>query len=390
MVSRKNIALFFSYNEGWIGGTYYILSLIHALNQLPDDEKPHITIVCNNEEEYLVAVQTHYPYLSKHLNNELKTQLYFNLLERVLNKIGQKINGKNIIVKKQYLNTSIPMDVVFPCPIMGIFDDVKDSIFWIPDFQEHYFPELFTNAQDEKLWRYNFGKFIADNQLSLVVSSHDVQNDFNNIYPKNNAKVMVIPFAVTHPTFQHLDINHLKEKYKIYTSYFFTPNQFWTHKNHKVVIEAVKRLVENGIQNFQFLFSGKEIDFRNPDFIVELKTLVNTYNLQHQIQFLGFIDRAEQLQLMNHATAVVQPSLFEGWSTVIEDAKALNQRVIASDIAVHKEQLAMYPSTFFERNNPESLAVVLEKYLKEAPQRNIYNYNNDILQFGKNFMSMFR
>lgn len=37
---------------------------------------------------------------------------------------------------------------------------------------------------------------------------------------------------------------------------------------------------------------------------------------------------------------MVQPSRFEGWSTVIEDAKALGRPIIATDIAVHQEQLA--------------------------------------------------
>ncbi len=40
-------------------------------------------------------------------------------------------------------------------------------------------------------------------------------------------------------------------------------------------------------------------------------------------RFLGFIDRGEQLQLMKNSIAIVQPSLFEGWSTVVEDTKAM-------------------------------------------------------------------
>jgi hypothetical protein len=35
---------------------------------------------------------------------------------------------------------------------------------------------------------------------------------------------------------------------------------------------------------------------------------------------------------MKNATAIMQPSLFEGWSTVIEDAKSLQVPVIASDL----------------------------------------------------------
>jgi glycosyltransferase involved in cell wall biosynthesis len=41
---------------------------------------------------------------------------------------------------------------------------------------------------------------------------------------------------------------------------------------------------------------------------------------------------------MRGSIAVLQPSLFEGWSTVVEDARVVGRPVILSDIAVHREQ----------------------------------------------------
>ncbi|MBK8350458.1 MAG: hypothetical protein IPL21_01785 [Saprospirales bacterium] len=65
MAERKNIAIFFSYNEAWIGGTYYILSLIHALNTLTENKKPKLFIVCANDDEYKIIQKTNYPFLEK-------------------------------------------------------------------------------------------------------------------------------------------------------------------------------------------------------------------------------------------------------------------------------------------------------------------------------------
>ena len=62
---------------------------------------------------------------------------------------------------------------------------------------------------------------------------------------------------------------------------------------------------------------------------------------------------------MQNAQAVIQPSLFEGWSTVIEDARALNKFVIASDLDVNKEQLQTNVR-FFERNSAQALAAAIE------------------------------
>ena len=51
-----------------------------------------------------------------------------------------------------------------------------------------------------------------------------------------------------------------------------------------------------------------------------------------------FISREDQLGLMRDSLAVVQPSLFEGWGTVVEDAKTLGVQVLCSDIEIHHEE----------------------------------------------------
>lgn len=387
MAERKNIALFFSYNEGWIGGTYYILSLIQALNQLPDDSKPNLIIVCNTDDEFALAEKTNYPYLVKHALQKLNLQLTSSFPERIINKISTVFLGKKILQKKQKLNYGATVDAAFPCPQTNTFSDVKKSLFWIPDFQEYHLPEFFNNNKDERDWRYNFGKYVAQNNLPLVVSSNDAKNDFNTIYPYNKSTVTVIPFAVSHPDYRHLNIEQLKEKYLLHTPYFFSPNQFWKHKNHTVVIEAARILTEQGITDFRIAFSGKESDFRNPTYITELKEKVIKYRLENQILFLGFIDRAEQLQLMNHAISILQPSLFEGWSTVIEDAKAMNQNIIASDLAVHKEQLQKYDGIFFNKTDANVLAEILKQALINPPAKKQYDYEKDRLAFALNFVS---
>jgi hypothetical protein len=54
----------------------------------------------------------------------------------------------------------------------------------------------------------------------------------------------------------------------------------------------------------------------------------------------------------------VQPSLFEGWSTVVEDARSLGKPIVLSDLAVHQEQ-APPDGIFFERTSSASLTEAL-------------------------------
>ena len=88
---------------------------------------------------------------------------------------------------------------------------------------------------------------------------------------------------------------------------------------------------------------------------------------------------------MNYAEAVIQPSLFEGWSTVVEDAKAMNQYVIASNIDVHIEQLQKNYS-FFDPLNPIELAdKIIERQQMNIDKSNNH-YNKNIKKFATAFL----
>ena len=65
MVNRKKIGLTYTYNENWIGGTYYIENLVNAFNSLDDKQKPHIVLLTESYEDHKAALQKfNYPYLS--------------------------------------------------------------------------------------------------------------------------------------------------------------------------------------------------------------------------------------------------------------------------------------------------------------------------------------
>ena len=107
--------------------------------------------------------------------------------------------------------------------------------------------------------------------------------------------------------------------------------------------------------------------------------------LNNEIKFLGFIPREDQLNLIKISLGVIQPSLFEGWSTVIEDAKALEKFIFASDLPVHREQ-AQTNIEFFDPLEPNSLAKLLA-----SPPRKVSKtepYFNSIKRFAKGFAAI--
>jgi len=58
--------------------------------------------------------------------------------------------------------------------------------------------------------------------------------------------------------------------------------------------------------------------------------------------------------------ALLNPSLFEGWSTTVEEGKSLGVRLVLADLAVHREQVGA-GADFFQPNDPAAIAACLER-----------------------------
>lgn len=247
-------------------------------------------------------------------------------------------------------------------------------------------PELFFKRElDGRKHVYNE---IISAGSKVLFSSENAKSHFVSFYPHAANPLYVVNFAVVHPSLLTTDFNQLKQQYQLKMPYLIAPNQFWVHKNQQVVLDAALLLKQQSI-SVQIIFTGKENDFRAPEYTKQLKQFVYDHALQKEVQFLGFIPRAHQLCLMQNSRAVIQPSLFEGWSTVVEDAKALNKWVILSDIPVHREQLKTNVD-FFDPKNPAALAEVLKVHLSEEKQAVVSDYTNELKKFGEGFVKMLK
>jgi glycosyltransferase involved in cell wall biosynthesis len=126
---------------------------------------------------------------------------------------------------------------------------------------------------------------------------------------------------------------------------FLVSNQFWKHKDHALVVEALSHLKEEGI-SVPVVFTGALRDYRGSDHVDHFLQSIQRKGIHDFVHLLGFLEREERLHLMRSAFAMIQLSRFEGLSTVVYDCKAIGQRLILSDLAVHWEQKPSH-SDFF-------------------------------------------
>ncbi len=373
MAKRIKIAINYLYDENWIGGTYYIQNLISSLNNLNDIDKPYLYIISANEDDYIkLKDYTGYPYLQRLIKNK-----NYNLLKRLINFLSRFMLSKNLF------DTSNKYDIIFPSAFYIDKLQLKKQLFWIPDFQEKYLPHFFS--EEEINMRNSSYTEIQKKSKNLIFSSIDAQNDFNKFYPKSKPQQFVLRFATSHEKHNLPDYTTLIKKYDLTTRYFLCSNQFWIHKNQNIVLESLAILKEKNIY-INVVFTGKQIDSRNPDYFENIKKLAKELGVIDQIKFLGFIPREDQILLMQNCTAIVQPSLFEGWSTVNEDAKYQNCFIISSNLNVNKEQLEGYPNyVLFDPTNAKELASILNGH--HFP-KNYYDYGADIKNFSENFIKI--
>ena len=233
---------------------------------------------------------------------------------------------------------------------------LRGVIGWLPDFQHRALPMYFSDA--ERSVRDRSYRAVCRRARLVMLSSHAMENEFNKFYPQWSSKVRVLSFPSA-LTFADLeaDPRGVIDRYSLPPRFALVANQFWAHKNHSIVVEALDRLKTAGLP-IPLVMTGLPADYRDPSnaAVSRLLQQVARCGLVGQVIILGQVPYLDLVSLMRVAAIVVQPSLYEGWNTSVEDAKALGRLLVCSDIPVHREQIHGHAGLFFDPRNSEVLA----------------------------------
>jgi len=345
MNMKKSILIKVFGDKNWAGGLYYAKNIAFILSQ-------NKKIVNNYKIIVLTNTETNEMFTDPNIDIEcIKTKhnrvfMYMELLKIII-----QYNVRFIFPMDKGLN------------FLGV-----NSISWIPDFQHNYFPDFFTEEElDQRDIRYN-KLFLQSNPL--VLSSNDCKNDFYKFYGKKKA-IYVVPFVSYIADYlKKIDEKLEKEVCEKYAvepyKYIVIANQFWKHKNHKLVLESIQHIFRHNKHfDLKFIFTGRINLSDNSSLSNQINLLLQDDIISRKVAILGFVERLEQIVLLKNAAFIIQPSLFEGWGTVLEDAKVLDKTVLLSDIPVHREQMNK-KCILFDPHNAEKLVELIEcEYKKE-------------------------
>jgi glycosyltransferase involved in cell wall biosynthesis len=102
--------------------------------------------------------------------------------------------------------------------------------------------------------------------------------------------------------------------------------------------------------------------------MTQLMEYISKHGLHSNIRLLGLIDYSDVVRLIRHSISVVNPSLFEGWSTTVEEARALGKSIILSNINVHREQDPPN-GVYFAPMDAVALSDIMESQYENYPAR---------------------
>lgn len=371
-MTTLRIGLLMQGSRDWIGGAEYIKNLILALASLPPEFRStfEVYLICSKSIDPELHSQVS-PYLDKTYYQEvdfapvtLVNRLRWKLIKTLFDISDPRFDA---FIKK------IELDFIYPTSNPGKGKSACPSAAWIPDFQHKYLTQFFTELEIQK--REQNSQRIADYAKVVVFSSQTVAADFQKFYPQAAHKVQILSFKTSSlPQWYQRNPVTTAAEYNLSDRFFLVSNQFWQHKNHLLIFEALKILKEKSIYPI-VVCTGLLSDYRQIEYADTITQTIKNFGIQKQVHILGLIPKIDQMQLMRRCLAVIQPSLFEGWSTVVEDARVFGKSIILSDIPVHLEQNPPN-SIFFERHSSENLAAALaDCWQKLTPGPNLQQEN---------------
>jgi glycosyltransferase involved in cell wall biosynthesis len=265
------------------------------------------------------------------------------------------------------------------------------AIAWFPDFQHRRLPQLFPAAAR---WHREAGfRMQIASGRTVMLSSESSHRDFRKFYPGAKNEVCLVRFATgPSPAFLTADPAEVVAQYQLPEKYFYLPNQFYTHKNHEVVVDALAILAQRGFDAV-VCASGSTEDRRERGHFDEVMARVRSRGLESRFRHLGMIPLSHVYALLRACTGLINPSRSEGWSTTVEEAKSFGVPMILSDLDVHREQ-TNDTASYFGTDDPATLADHLVRVSQDSEVsiiRNQVPHQNDrVAAFAADFVNALR
>lgn len=182
--------------------------------------------------------------------------------------------------------------------------------------------------------------------------------------------VRVLPFLPAAPVSSppsSREVTRVRAAHGLPEGYLFYPAQFWPHKNHERIVEALGLLAARGLRP-HVAFAGTHSGELRELTHAQVMTRAVELGVAEQVHDLGYVDDADMAPLYAGATALVMPTFFGPTNIPVVEAWGLGCPVITSDIRGIREQ-AGDAALLVDPRDPESIAGGIARVVGDARLR---------------------
>ena len=179
----------------------------------------------------------------------------------------------------------------------------------------------------------------------ILVPTSTIKKTLSNYYPKSTDKTVVTHEGVDEKLLRFKNEKVIKKnKSLIYVG------SLYPHKNVDLVLKALQDLTD-----WKLTIVGSRNIFQD-----QAKAEIEKLGIEKQVKFTGYLSDGKLAHKIKVATALVQPSLSEGFGLTGIEAMALGTPVLASDIPVFKE-IYQDAATYFDPQSTTNFIQALSK-----------------------------
>jgi glycosyltransferase involved in cell wall biosynthesis len=232
-----------------------------------------------------------------------------------------------------------------PAPVIGTIHDLMHRY-------EANFPEVSANGR-HGIREHRFRNIASLCSVVLVDSEVGRQHVVES-YGVPASKVYPLPYVAPSYLYDKQERIDLVAHYHLPRKFLFYPAQFWPHKNHLRLLDAVHRVAERYPDISLVLSGGPHHAFD------EVKRRVDHLDMHQRVQFLGYVPDADLGGLYKRARALVMPTFFGPTNIPPLEAMAMGCPVLVSEIYGVPEQCGD-AALYFDPNSVTEMAQCIER-----------------------------
>ena len=174
---------------------------------------------------------------------------------------------------------------------------------------EPEFPEVRDDREFERRERYYIDilpkavAVFADSELgaSNIVRRYAIDPNRVHVMRSSPAPQTLVAYGSQATT--SLDV---KSEYGLDAEYIFYPAQFWAHKNHVYIVQALHLLQSKHGVRLHAIFAGGDVGGT----LAHVRTVAQTLGVADRVHFAGFVPGPHMPHLYRQALALVMPTYF--------------------------------------------------------------------------------